>query len=107
VSESSDLPRPARIKYWLLNVLICVLMLAVVGIVRYTAEGQRWWAGFSSTQRLVFEGAFFELCGISLIWARVKAREFWPKGFSDWEKFVFEIALIVGGIVCMVQALTA
>jgi hypothetical protein len=79
-------------------------MLAVIGIVGHTQGGQKWWAGLSSAQKLVFEATVCELSGIGLIWVRVRARELRPKGIVDWKEFVFEIALVLGGVVALIQA---
>jgi len=70
-------------------------------------EGPSWWAHLSVPAKRFVEGIVLEVFGISFLWIRVKTRTLRPESFLDWKQFLFEAILVVGGIVCLFEAIRA
>jgi hypothetical protein len=87
-----------------LDVILSVLFFALV-LVGSEIEKMRWWRSFGSTAHLLTEGTLLETFGLSFLFIKWKQDRLGPESIWEVKWLLFEVAMVIAGIVCFVQAL--
>lgn len=77
---------------------------ALLGGVYLTKIHGEWWRELSPFARKMVEGISLAGFGIAFLWVRWKARRVRPMSPWEFRAVLFEIALLVGGVVCLVES---
>ena len=63
-----------------------------------------WWVGLSPFGQRLCEGICLELVGMFFLLSRVKRNALVPKSVWDFGLLMYDLALVVGGTVCLAEA---
>jgi hypothetical protein len=102
---SEDLPSGTEHgKRWrTMDVILTVIFFGLVllgGEIRTTD----WWRSLGTFARAMIVGSFLEIFGISFLWIKWKQERLAPENIWELKWLLFEVAMILGGIVCFFQA---
>lgn len=92
-----------EMKYWVLETVLAVALLAIGWGWKYGEEFD-WWVRFSPFVKRLAEGLLFLSAGVAFLWGRSKRRALFPAGSWDLRLFLFDIAFVIAGVVCMFEA---
>jgi len=96
----ADKGRPTN--YAMVELLLVALLLAALWGWRHT--GHSWWNSVSPANRRFIEGVCLEAVGSAFLWLRVKRGSPWPSSLWDLRNLLLDLACLIGGIVCFVEA---
>ena len=92
--------------YWVLEFLLTGLLFLMLWGAAH-AERVEWWARFSPLEKHLLEGLGFLAFGSAFLVCRVRLMgTLLPTGILDLKLLLFDLALVVGGAVCLVEAVS-
>jgi len=89
-------------KYGLLQVLLCGIMLLALWLWKFVRKFA-WWIALSPFAQRLIEGLCLGAVGVVFLWVGIRGRA-QRRGLSEAKYFVMDIAMMLGGAVCIVEA---
>ena len=91
-------------KYWAIEFVLVAALLALGTCWRH-GERIDWWGRLSPFAKGVVEGILLLSLGGGFLWNRSNRGAWFPTSVWDLRLFLFDVAFVIGGLACLVEAL--